>query len=56
MDVECHIPKMFQEARAVITEDACMKFYDKTKQLYIETDASGVRLGAALPQPGDNIN
>ena len=27
-----------------------MKFYDETKPLYIETDASGVGLRASLPQ------
>ena len=42
MDVECHIQKMFEETKAIIKEDACMKFYDATKALYIETDASGV--------------
>ena len=28
--------KKFEEAKAIIEEDACMKFYDETKQLYIE--------------------
>ena len=39
-----------------------MKFYDETKPLHLETDASGVRLGAALLQtrsgtscPGDKV-
>ena len=31
-----------------------MKFYDDTKPLYLETDASGVSLGAALLQLCDN--
>ena len=42
--------KIFDKAKANIKEDVCMKFYDATKQLYIETDASGVRLGAFLLQ------
>ena len=31
-----------------------MKVYDDTKPLYLETDASGVSLGAALLQLHDN--
>ena len=42
--------KMFEEAKAIIKEDACMKFYIETKPLCIETDASGVGLGVALLQ------
>ena len=41
---------MFDKANAIIKEDACMKFYGKTKPLYIETDVSGVGLIAALLQ------
>ena len=40
--------KMFNKAKAIITEDACMKFYDETKPLYIEMDASGVGLGSCF--------
>ena len=47
--------KMFQEAKAIIKEDACMKFYDETKPLYIETDVSGIGLGEALLQTRDNM-
>ena len=46
---------MFDEAKAIIKEDACMKFYDETKPLCIETDASGVGLGATLLQTRDNM-
>ena len=48
--------KMFEETKAVIKEDACMKFYDKTKLLYIKTDVSGVGLEAALLQTRDNMS
>ena len=41
---------VFDKAKAIIKEDVCMKFYDETKLLYIETDVSGVGLGAALLQ------
>ena len=48
--------KMFNNAKAIINEDACMKFYDETKPLNIETDASGVGLGTYLLQKRSNIN
>ena len=41
---------LFNEAKVLIKSDMCMKFYDDTKLLYLETDASGVGLGAALLQ------
>ena len=48
--------KMFDNSKAIIKEDACMEFYDETKPLYIETDASEVGLGAALLQTRSNTN
>ena len=48
--------KMFDIAKAIINEEACMKFYHETKPLYIETDASGVDLGAALLQTRSNTS
>ena len=41
---------VFDRAKAIIKEDTCMKFYDETKPPYIETDSSGVGLGATLLQ------
>ena len=41
--------KNVPEVKAIIKVDTCMKFYDE-KTSYIETDASGVGLGAALLQ------
>ena len=48
--------KMFDKAKAIIKEDVYMKFYDETKPLCIETEASKVVLGAALLQTGSNTN
>ena len=41
---------LFNKAKLLIKSDMCMKFYDDTKPLYLETDASRVGLGAALLQ------
>ena len=40
--------KLFFKAKSIIKEDACMKFYDETELLYLDTDVSGVRLEASL--------
>ena len=42
--------KLFDKAKSIITEDACMKFYDENQPLYLVTYASGIGLGAALLQ------
>ena len=41
---------LFNKAKLLIKADMCMKFYDDTKALYLETDVSGIGLGAALLQ------
>ena len=46
--------QLFAKAKALIKVDVCMKFYDDTKLLYLETDVSRVGLGAALLQLHDN--
>ena len=46
--------ELFDNAKSIIKADACMKFYDNSKPLYLETDASGIGLGAALLQLHDN--
>ena len=42
--------KLFDKAKSKIKVDTCMKFYDETKPLYLEADASGGGLGAGLLQ------
>ena len=41
--------------KSLIKVDICMKLYNDTKPLYLETDESGVGLGAALLQLHDNM-
>ena len=41
---------LFNKAKLLIKTDICIKFYDDTKPLYLETDASRVGLGVALLQ------
>ena len=40
--------RLFDKVKSIMKEDACMKFYDDMKPLYMETDAVGVELGAIL--------
>ena len=42
--------ELFDKAKSLIKADMCMKFYDDTQPLYLETDASRVGLGVALLQ------
>ena len=46
--------QLFDKAKSLIKVKVCMKFYDDTKPLYLETDASGVGMGAALLQLHNN--
>ena len=46
--------QLFNKAKSLIKADVYMKFYDDTKLLYLETDASGISFGAALLQLHDN--
>ena len=46
--------QLFNKAKLLIKADVYMKFYDDTKLLYLETDAPGIGLEAALLQLHDN--
>ena len=46
--------QLFNKAKLLIKADVCMKFYDDTRLLYMETDTSGISLGAAPLQLHDN--
>ena len=46
--------QLFMKVKSLIKVDVCMKFYEDTKLLYLETDASRVGMGAALLQLHDN--
>ena len=41
---------LFNKVKLLIKSDLCMKFYEDTKLLYLETDPSRVGLGAVLLQ------
>ena len=55
IDLEWVIPTTISKAKSLIKADVCMKFYDDTKLLYLETDASRVGLGVALLQLQEGI-
>ena len=40
VDEEWELPKLFNKAKALIKADDCMKCYDETRLLYLQTDAS----------------
>ena len=48
--------KLFDKAISIITEDACIEFYNETQPLYLEADASGMRLRASLLQTRSNTS
>ena len=47
---------LYDRAEKMIKNDACMKFYDTSRPLYLGTDASGIGLGVRLLQVRDGMN
>ena len=47
---------LYDKVKMLITKDECMKFYDASKQLYLEEDASGIGLGIGLWQMQEGFN
>ena len=47
---------LYDRAKKIIKKDICTKFYDTSRPLYLETDASDVDLGAGLLQVRDGMN
>ena len=44
---------LYDQAKSQIKDNVCMKFYEKTKPLYLETDVCRIGLGGTLLQTGD---
>ena len=55
LDTEQDVPGPVWQSKEY-DKNACMKFYDTPKSLYLETDASGVSLGARLLHIRDGMN
>ena len=50
---------MYQDlykGKNIIKQDACMKLYDASKLLYLETDTCDIGLGAGILQVRDIMN
>ena len=47
--------KLYEKAQLFIKKDAFMTFYNEKEHLYLETDISGVSLGASLLQVGNRM-
>ena len=48
--------QLLDKAKSLIKAEVCMKSYDDTKPLYLETDASGIGLRAAILQLCNNTD
>ena len=48
--------EIYERAKSLVKENMCMKCYNVRKPLYLETDVSGVGLGATLLQVRDTLS
>ena len=47
---------LYNKGKKLIKQDACVEFYDASRPLYLETDASGTSLGTGLLQVREGMN
>ena len=47
---------LYERVKKVIKKVACMKLYEASRPLYVETDVLDVSFGARLLQVGDSMN
>ena len=47
---------LYDRAKKIVRKDACMKFYDVARPLYLETNASSISIGTGLLQVKDGMN
>ena len=48
--------ELYDKAKKIIKKDACLKFYDAPRPLFIETNAFGISSGTRLLQVRDDMN
>ena len=56
LDIEQNTPRSIWESQNNSKKDACMKFYDVARPLYLEANLSGIDLGASLLQVREGLN
>ena len=44
---------LYDKVKTIVKRDACMKFYDMARTLYLDTNALGIGLGTGLVQVRD---
>ena len=47
---------LYNKTKKMVKKDACMKFYNVARPLYLETDTSSISLGARLLEVRNDMN